>query len=161
MTILSPGLSQPRSVEPPVWPTVDQEHLWECWIWTSWLSTVWIAPPQKWELNKLLLGVGGKWWWKDTWLWVVNTQYHIELYTWHLYNFISQCHPSKFNKQKKYIVAILSHKALMLLFIYQQLTDTLSILFSTEDCCFLCFRRFNMGIRPGRSLLFVSSDNFP
>ena len=39
-----------------------------------------------------------KWWWKETWFWVVNTQYDIHMmnyrmHTWNLYNFINQCHP--------------------------------------------------------------------
>ena len=36
--------------------------------------------------------------------WTHNTLHRwciIELYTWNLYNFINQCHPNKFNKNKK------------------------------------------------------------
>ena len=42
------------------------------------------------------------WWRKETWLWVVSTQWCIvEVYTWNLYNFINQHHPTKFNKIEK------------------------------------------------------------
>ena len=47
---------------------------------------------------------GDKWWWKETWLWVVNTPYNMQMMyyrivTWNLYNFINQCHPNKSNKK--------------------------------------------------------------
>ena len=50
-------------------------------------------------------GTGDKWWWKETWLRVVNTHiiYRwciIEMYTWSLSNFNNQCHPNKLNSIK-------------------------------------------------------------
>ena len=48
---------------------------------------------------------GYKWWWKETWLGVVNNTIYrqciMELYTWNLYNFINQCLHSKFNKKER------------------------------------------------------------
>ena len=58
------------------------------------------------DMDNSVVTAGGKMGGTETWLgvWTHDTEHSpcvVELYTWNLCNFVSQCHPNKFSKKEK------------------------------------------------------------